>query len=181
MATLYTVSRNVNFEEGAILSLKRFDTAVKDLSALTNYHEIEDYLSLNYPEGLSRHGFKYLLEKNNHQDGPIDNDTAMEMLFEMVRMLKFPQKNSRFNSFFGFESLEGAQDFRKKSGRPNDPIYKIECQHYFRMDMNWLKLGASPLKGLMFAQNYWKGVASEDPHWECLIKFPIQIVEEVVN
>ena len=181
MATLYTVSRNVTFEEGAILSLKRLDTATEDLSKLSDFQEVEEYLSLNYPEGLSRHGFKYLLEKNNHQDEPIDNDTAMEMLFEMVRMLKFPQKNSRFNSFFGFESLDGARDFRKKNGNPQDPIYKIECQHYFRMDMNWLKLGASPLKGLMFAQNYWKGIASENPHWECLIKFPIQIVEEVIN
>ena len=181
MATLYTVSRNVTFEEGAILSLKRFETAIQDLSAPTNYGEMEEYLSHNYPDGLSRHGIKYLLEKNNHQDEPIDGDTAMEMLFEMVRMLKFPQKNSRFNSFFGFESLDGARIFREKFGKPDDPIYKIECQHYFRMDMNWLKLGASPLKGLMFAQNYWKGIASESPSWECLIKFPIQIVEEVVN
>ncbi|MDN5211083.1 hypothetical protein QQ020_03450 [Fulvivirgaceae bacterium BMA12] len=176
MATLYTVSRNVTFEDGAILSLKRSVTADKGNGELVQHQEIDEYLSLNYPEGLSRHGIKYLLEKNKPSDEPIDDDTAMEMLFEMVRMLKFPQKNSRFNSFFGFESLDAALDFKNEYGKSDDPIYKVECQHYFRTDMNWLKLGGSPLRGLMFAQNYWKGVPSESPRWECLIKFPIQIV-----
>src|SRR6516165_10651975 len=83
--------------------------------------ELEDHLVELFPEGLSPHGWRFMLDRYDYIRDPITNDAfvnhtwQVEFVFEMVRRAAFPKMNSRFQSYFAWETLDAARSFRKKT------------------------------------------------------------------
>jgi hypothetical protein len=71
--------------------------------------ELEDHLLELFPEGLSLHGWQYMLDRHDFIRHPITNDAfvnhtwQVELTFEMVRAV-FPKINSRLQSYFAWET-----------------------------------------------------------------------------
>src|SRR6516225_10070822 len=89
--------------------------------------ELEDHLVELFPEGLSPYGWRHMLDRHDFLRDPITNDAfvnhtwQVELVFEMVRRAAFPKINSRFQSYFAWETLDAARSFRKKT----QTIYRI--------------------------------------------------------
>lgn len=150
----------------------------------------------NYPDGVSNHGLNYLNRTNDIWFEFNDTSSSIiESFFELIRMKFFPNKFSRFQSFFAFETMS---DFIKwKSIAKNNPtakILKIQIDHnnYFKFDSCFLD---STLKMVSFVKNqkplfsfdfkkcydnafdYWSGKVSPHPIFEILILPPIKVIE----
>lgn len=139
-----------------------------------------------FPNGLSRHGVSYLnsvhpnaLNENNKNPSASTN-ALIEMVFEFIRRIYFPQLPSRFESVFGFETKEDCQNFIRDYGQgyENAKIFKfISETKGFKADMAWLKSGNSYADTINYAFQYWNGKSTENPQWEILIKLPVGIKE----
>jgi len=105
----------------------------------------------------------------------------LEVLFELVRQLKFSHRISRLNCLFGFETLDQVNKKNELLGNSAHTIYKIECSDYFRADRSLLRVGQSPIEEILLAEKYWKGLSSDNPVVECLVKFPVQITKELTT
>ena len=85
--------------------------------------ELEHHLVELFPEGLSRHGWRHMLDRHDFLRDPITNDAfvnhtwQVEFTFEMVRRAAFPKINSRFQSYFAWETLE--QETFERKCRPS--------------------------------------------------------------
>src|SRR5262249_22794463 len=105
--------------------------------------ELEDHLVELFPEGLSPHGWRFMLDRYDYIRDPITNGAfvnhtwQVEFVFEMVRRAAFPKMNSRFQSYFAWETLDAARSFRKET----QTMYRIQGEKGFRADQNWLTLG----------------------------------------
>ena len=81
--------------------------------------ELEDHLVELFPEGLSPHGWRFMLDRYDYTRDPITNDAfvnhtwQVEFTFEMVRRAAFPKMNSRFQSYFAWETFDVAKSFRR--------------------------------------------------------------------
>lgn len=128
-----------------------------------------------YPEGISRHGEKYLttVEPNEF------TNYLNEWVFEFVRMTEFPERPSRFQSVFGTETVENAREFANQFWEDEVNIWKIECidSCSFRGDMSWLGTQSFP-DGIWRSREYWNGNSiGPDPTWEIFGKLPVKVVE----
>lgn len=154
-------------------------------------NEIEDIFSKNdikrkllelYPQGISNHGIQYLCGRFPYrQDSSgvhwLPDMTAVESIFELVRLWKFPDKPSRFTSSYGCETIEEAKLFRENYRGSKGFIFKISTDSYFKADMSLLMTGASVIASYFFAEKYWRGESGENPFWEILIGSPVRIIE----
>lgn len=161
-----------------------------------------DIVEEHYPEGLSRHGSLYaymklgrndtvqfhdetipfigVFELENPETGICDTrntdptSAIYEWVFELVRRSEFPDRPSRFQSFFGFETEEDAGAFRSNFG-PAAQILEIEYEGGYRADMDLLST-QSFAHGLHQALTYWQGdPGSDEPTWELLMRPPVEI------
>ena len=75
-----------------------------------------------------------MLDRYDYIRDPITNDAfvnhtwQVEFVFEMVRRVAFPRMNSRFQSYFAWETLDAARSFRKET----QTIYRIQAEKGFR-------------------------------------------------
>jgi hypothetical protein len=127
-------------------------------------------------DGLSAHGARYLIQSIR---GEIRfAELLIELYFEYVRYRDYPDKPSRFQSFFAFEDLSKAKEFGNGRGK----IYEIDYSgSIFIGDMNWLKISYNAEMQRQCAEQYWSGkaFAGKKPNWECLLNLPIEIKKEV--
>ena len=143
--------------------------------------ELEDHLIELFPEGLSPHGWRYMLDRFDFIRDPINNDAfvnhtwQVEFAFEMVRRAAFPKRNSRFQSYFAWETLDAARSFR----RDGQTIYRAQAEKGFRADQNWLTLGTQGVATSLCAHRYWSGAASSESLWEIVLYAPVRIVDRV--
>jgi hypothetical protein len=143
--------------------------------------ELEDHLVELFPEGLSPHGWRYMLDRFDFIRDPINNDAfvnhtwQVEFAFEMVRRAAFPKRNSRFQSYFAWETLDAARSFR----RDGQTIYRTQAEKGFRADQNWLTLGTQGVATSLCAHRYWSGAASSESLWEIVLCAPVRIVDRV--
>lgn len=157
-----------------------------------------------YPEGLSRHGTRFAcvhLDSNDYVSFADDtmpligryqfenNETGahrqesrepfepiIEWVFELVRSSEFPQRPSRFQSFFGFETRQEAAEFRNRYGSDTQ-VVEVEYGDGFTADMEALKC-PSFADGLRHATTYWQGESSTtDPTWEILMQPPVEVID----
>ncbi len=82
-----------------------------------------------YPDGLSQWGLQILGIQYNFDTRALnlsskDNDGAhrwdsylIDVLYEYERLVKFPEKNSRFQSIFALESIEEAKEWTNFFGQ----------------------------------------------------------------
>ena len=143
--------------------------------------ELEDHLVELFPEGLSPHGWRYMLDRYEFIRDAISSDAfvnhtwQVEFTFEMVRRAAFPKMNSRFQSYFAWETLDAARGFRKDA----QSIYRTQAEKGFRADQNWLTLGTQGVATSLCAHRYWSGAASSESLWEIVLCAPVRIVDKV--
>lgn len=170
MPTFFHVDRMFRVNPSSELLLTEF----KDI----NRPELQAHLDEMFPEGVSVHGDRYFLQSSM---SPTLTDPNIEIFFEYVRRSSFPNKVSRYQSFFGSESIDDAIRFRTSHGTPLDRIWKVEADTFHRADMNLLTKQCSILVYSYFAHLYWMGKpGSANPIWEILMKPPIKIIQQVM-
>lgn len=153
----------------------RADT-LKNLKTIELIHphvlpaELNETLLELFPDGLSFHGDQYAIESFEGQQA----STSAEQIFELYRRMYFPDKPSRFQSFFAFTSLEDAINFALKY--PFFKIYEVSIDHdnYHIGDMNLVK-GETIIQCHKLALDYWSERLSNEPLKEALLIPPIHI------
>ena len=118
MPKLYTVDRRGTLREGMVLDLVRFT----DISP----RELQLHLDNMFPQGVSCHGNNYFLSNGSHG---VVVSPMIELLFEYVRRACYPDRPSRFTSWFGVESVDDAKRFRERNG-VNGAILRFRLTEY---------------------------------------------------
>lgn len=107
------------------------------------------------------------------------NSNYIELIFELVRRNKFVDKVSRFEAFFGIESLEEVNKFKQELHIYNQAkIFEVECNDYSKVDMNLISQYCG-LEIVVDAYDYWEGKCSCEPLWEILMKPPVKIKRQI--
>jgi len=179
----YHVDRNRSLMSGQKIELTKFDNI--------NPRLLQKHVDLMFPSGVSHYGDITFLNSNRKisgdspykfdgKDGSEGCSAAIDIFFEYVRRSDYPNRPSRFESFFGFESLKDARKFREKYCDSNGFIWEVEYDNSIKADMNLLNLNGSLLVVSYNAHRYWTGVpGSPTPWWEVLLKPPIKVVKKV--
>ena len=170
MPKFYTVDRKETLQQGIEITLQKYNDIKPDY--------LQKHVDMMFPDGVTLHGEQYFLR--NTTKGIIITP-AIELLLEYVRRAFFQSLPSRFQSLFGFESIDYAKKFRSQYGNPNAPIWKVEVELYFRADMSLLTLANSLLFSSYFAYQYWSGDSSPSnkPFWEILLVPPVKILRKI--
>ena len=172
MERFFAVDRDCSLKEGMVLELCRYT----DVSPT----ELQLHVDRLFPDGLSLHGKRYLLSSDSR--GTIASP-MIELLFENVRRAHFPDKPSRFQSFFACFSLEEARQFQAAYGNADSPIWEIYTDgHYCKGNMRLLNSDQTILICSYLAHEYWSG--SEGPAvlsglTEVLLKLPVTVGVQV--
>jgi hypothetical protein len=137
-----------------------------------------------YPDGLSHFGKDYLMEPvryervNNY--GYISNVMSIDAYFEFVRRLRFPDRPSRYQSFFAYKTLDEARAFNAFKAAGKGKIFLVTAEKHVVLDARWLQIGRIYLEGIFFAEQYWLGLPTDSPDWEYLLSFPVTVVKRIV-
>lgn len=166
----YTVDRAGKLFEGMVCELV-------DDAHIPNA-ELASHVKEMYPSGLSHHGLGYLL--GTYRDAPV-GDVELEMLFDLVRRLRYPEAPSRYQCIFAVESLDAAMKMAEKLKANTPRVFKLQSDNAFRADMRLLNSDNSPLGKYYLADLYWAGKTPADgtPTWEWLVPCPVVIGERV--
>lgn len=145
--------------------------------------ELQAHVDKLFPDGLSRHGERYLLQAGSLG---LALEPSMELLFEYVRRAMAPEAPSRFQSVFAFERLEDAQRFEAEFGE-GVALWLVRSHvSPFRADMRWLSLAGSALIVSHAAVSYWlqadsaqvsQALRPRRPLWELLLPPPVDVIE----
>lgn len=184
MATLYTLDRSRAFSTGMQINLQP-----PNYARLGTIPFDQSFLPARFPQGLSKHGQRYLINwpvLTNAvfavDDGTFESATyyvtTLEIVFELVRRLEFPNQLSRFQSMFACRTEADLRRFATQTGSQGT-IYEIETDRFQVHDMALLRLGNAISHAWRNASNYWCGTASDTPLWECLIELPVNIGRRV--
>lgn len=146
-------------------------------------HDLHSAFKNYFPDGISSHGRGYLGEplayKYDNGRPFIPTIYTIEIIFELVRKLKYPALPSRYTSLYVWETLDEAKVFKSKYGSTGNPIYVVRGANPFRVDMNLLSLGRNYLEALANAEKYWFGGQSKNPSWEVILSYPVSLIERV--
>lgn len=126
-----------------------------------------------FPEGLTKHGQRYMAQMPpQERDWP---SWATESFFEAVRRADFPDRPSRMQSVFGFESIDAARAFIGKH-RAAQPcaIYRLRGEIAHKANMSLLELCNHPgAVTFELARSYWRGEPGSRPVlWELFAPSP---------
>lgn len=134
------------------------------------------YLNEHFPEGLSYFGSSMVLHTDS--DHP---EARIEQILETIRR-SFQEKcgvnyPSRLSCLFATDGFETARAFRTKWQRESGRIWIVECEDFFRGDMNLVC--PSLIENHDLAVYYWQGRSTDNPFWEYLLRLPVRVVEQV--
>ena len=132
-----------------------------------------------YSDGLSPHGIQYLFGELEFPDGYASVSPVLELIWESVRRESFPERPSRYRSYYGVRTLDAAVAFREKSNSSTCSIYKLSSDHYFEADMNLLSFSKCSMSTLDMAHRYWSGEISSQPQVEILLSGKVAVLEVV--
>lgn len=184
MTEFYLVSlKELEISQKLNLQTEINDIPFWNIQGLYNENEAKIKLKELYPNGISKHGIQYLSEKfdfskSNGKDY-VSNMPMIELTFELVRKIKFPNKPSRFTSVFGCESYEMAEKFRQEYRNNQGKIYKVLAERWNRLDMKFLYVGPSILGNQIMAEKYWSEEPSSNPFWEILMTGNIEVIDKM--
>ena len=135
---------------------------------------IADLIKEFCPGGISRHGDRYLASMPS---GDSVTDANTEMLFELVRQAKYPDRPSRYQSIFAVDTIDAARLFAGTYGNCQCNIYQLNSPGAFRADMGLLDARYSEVRKVWHANRYWQGLPHPDaqPFWEYLVPCPVVI------
>jgi len=168
MNIFYSVDRKSLLKENHVVELFKPNISVPLLKP--HFDEM-------FPEGISSFGARFLLEDKDKLDS---SSSRIEMVFEFVRRLNFPNRPSRLQSFYASMNIDDSISFREKHGKPTDTIWKVVCEKYFVADYNLLNTGPTNLALSYLAKTYWSGGSiDQTPFWEALLIPPVTVLERV--
>jgi hypothetical protein len=169
MPKFYTVDRKETLHQGIEIMLQKSNDIKPDY--------LQKHVDMMFPDGVTLHGEQYFLR--NTTKGIIS--PAIELLLEYVRRAFFSSRPSRFQSFFGFESIDYAEKFRAQYANQDTPTWEVEAELYFRADMSLLTLANSLLISSYFTYQYWSGDSSHSnkPFWEILLVPSVKVLRKI--
>ncbi len=178
---LYTLDRSGSCTIGSSLILQPplYDSDHFHGQDLETSSEIVDTLRWLVADGLTSHGRRHLMEPFNLNQGFVQANPIVDLVFELIRIHGYPDKPSRYQSVFGATTADGIRQFRSEFGQPHQRIFKVECQKYFEADMRLVSLGASAASAINLARKYWSGQSSVNPLWEVLMVPPVLVLEQI--
>lgn len=184
MNEYFTVDRNKSLTPGQILNIDTYIDNRKfwPIQNIVDKNDLANLVNELYPNGLTEHGKRYLLDEclviptSNGPAPSVPHMPMIELIFELVRRLEFPNQISRFQVIYGWDSVEDAKKFKLLHGTNDSSIYAVTCEESVRLDMNLLYLGGSSIGSIFFARKYWRGEAGNNPQWEILMKPPVEVV-----
>jgi len=191
LARFYHVAKN-QLKEGQIINLIRINYTNK------NIPEIKNYINAAFERGLTEHGIEYLLNRGRLvKTIPLkmngvptnkriieDTESIIEIVFEYVRRSNYENRPSRFQSIFAAEHLKDAKDFRNRYRKSEGDIWEVECEKYFKADMNIITdpLYNTSLILTYLAHEYWLGHSHPKypkPSWEYLLTPPVKVLKRI--
>ncbi|PSP79401.1 hypothetical protein BRC81_05310 [Halobacteriales archaeon QS_1_68_20] len=132
-----------------------------------------------YSEGVSSHGSHYFAQDLYDADGAALWDVTAELVFELVRVARFPERPSRFQSVFGFRARRDLDRFAESYVDPPYTVWRVTADRTFTSDMKLVDVEDVP-HGTRQAEYYWRGRTDVDkPLWETLLVPPVDVVERV--
>jgi len=165
MSIFYTVDGRGSLSSGLVMNLIKYDDIEPS--------ELQEHADNLFPEGVSSFGERYFLRDNKLHE---NLNNQLELVFEYVRRSFYSDAPSRFQSLFGFDSIESARAFNREYRKDKSSIWKIKAGKSFRADMKLLHSG-SILVVSYLAHIYWSGKTIEDnPFWEFLLSPPIKVI-----
>lgn len=167
MPEFFTVDRVGRLQAGQVLTLEVFN----DLQP----PELQSHVNEMFGNGVSRHGNQYFLSNSS-----VANVTSpsIEVLFEYVRRAHFANRPSRFQSWFGLETVAAARNFHSRFGSGSARIWRLECDDYFRGNMNLLTSKQTTLVCSWFAHCYWRSEQGPvSAFWEYLLVPPVRVLQ----
>lgn len=177
MKKYFSVDRRNQYAEGKLVSLRTEPNPSPELHA---------HIGQLFPEGLSQHGNTYF---GHPQPLAIlsltdRNSLLLEMLLEGTRKAYFPDKPSRYQSMYAFDSLDEALAFRQSHSHPGAHIYELEPQaRVHRGDMAIYRINLRVAEIDQSMHLYWQGKTRDtDGHrseWEHVLELPVLIGRRV--
>ncbi len=161
----YHLDRSGNIENNKIKVIEAIDSRKRTFH-INNFYGTNIIINFDF---LSKHGVSYLIEGNEN--------TPIEILLESARLKYFPDRPSRFQSVFAFNTKEDALDFAKKYDAPiGSKIYKVSTKgKSYTGDMNLLS-SYDVTSGFNF--KYWHDADKLEVE-EVLLELPVTIHEVV--
>ena len=144
-----------------------------------------DMMSDLFPQGLSYHGQRYLIDQRKTPDKDIDGQ--VEVLAEFMRRTRFPKRPCRYQSFFACRTLEDALRFRQEYGgsisdktERQTSIWEVETKRpVFEGDLRHLTHWECWSDCFVRLDWYWRQVLSDNPLIEVLMPLPVRILRRV--
>lgn len=173
----YHADRKQSLQQGEVIDLVPVsETDIVDKQIAQTY----------YPDGVSSHGELYLSRMENESDA---SSFMIEAWTEVVRLLDFSEKTSRFQSVFGANSVEETREFAQRyPGEAEEAtIWELECEDYELRNTFDLRYGVGQelLTVLRTRRRYWKEGANSPDQYpegfinEVLAKPPITVNKKV--
>lgn len=180
MARFFHVARvHEQLHAGQVLGLRSvpFQTATAD-----ELPHLRSFLG----EGISEHGFRYLVARRS-EPPKTDTNGMLEMLAEYLRRAEYSDRLSRFRAFFAVRQREDADRFAKeyppertaREAPPPAEVWEVEGEMAFETDMRRLELGATWLTALSNLHAYWQGIPTNEPLFEVLLRMPVTVIARV--
>lgn len=136
-----------------------------------------DPLASLFPGGLASHGRHYC-ERDLYADDVHGLwDVSCELLFELVRSRRFPERPSRFQSVFAFRAERDVDRFVEAHVDPPYTVWRVAAADSFTGDMTLVD-AEDLADGARRAEAYWRGRTDRDrPLWEVLLEPPVTVRE----
>lgn len=146
--------------------------------------ELQQHVDKIFHDGLSIHGEHYFLK--NDIDARATS-AYNELTFEWIRRGAFPDRPSRFASFFATETIDDARKFRAlfskdATGNPIPAaIWEVKGKGGFRADMALISGQQATILPMSYlAHTYWSGTTpNPEPFWEVVLPLPIWVVRRI--
>jgi hypothetical protein len=130
-----------------------------------------------FPRGLTSHGRHYCTQDLYADDDDELWDVSCELVFELVRAARFPDRPSRFQSVFGFEAMRDVERFVDSYVDPPYTVWRVTADRSFTADMKLVD-AEDVAHGARQADYYWRGRTYVDrPLWEGLLVPPVEVKE----
>ena len=138
-----------------------------------------DHLEKLCSQGLSQHGWSYLIEHLEPRQKTRTDLILNELGLEFIRWKHEINKPSRFQSLFAWDNIEDAIKFVTEE-KAFPTIYEVEAQgRFFRADMNLSR--RSRVESVL---KYWRREPLDNsekytPIWECVLELPVKVIRQI--
>lgn len=170
---------------------------IADTTSISKYlpDSKQQFLARQYfPDGLTPHGLSMLLSYSKNNESFLE--PVIEMIFEQVRRLHFPNAPSRFTSLFAAKTIEDAEQwsdllcghYGNAYGQVPQSIWEVEYETDAKLyDASLLNVDPSLVEDGSFscfltldnANRYWSGELTGICLPELLIPPPVTVVRRL--